>query len=105
SADSDAASATADEDADAKYSESVVITASRVQQSLVDAPVAVTVIDKDRLATSPAENFADVLRGVPGLNVIQMSSRDVNVTARGATGAFADRQLMLIDGQPVMANS
>lgn len=97
--------AATDDTMDWSYTEQVVVTASRATSTLLDAPVATSIITPDRLETSPADSFADVLRGVPGLNVIQMSSRDVNVTARGATGAFSNRQLLLLDGHPVMAAS
>ena len=87
------------------YEAEVTVTASRTEESVVDAPASVTVIPRARIEATPARNFADLLRGVPGLNVIQLSSRDVSVTARAPTGAFATSNLLLLDGHPLVAQS
>ena len=44
-----------------------------------------SVISSDVLASTPAQNYGDLLRSVPGVNVVQLSARDVNVTNRQAT--------------------
>ena len=36
---------------------------------------------------------------VPGVNITQVSARDINVTSRGATGTLATGQLALLDGR------
>jgi hypothetical protein len=41
-----------------------------------------SVVTSEQLAAQPAQNMADTLRSVPGMNVIQMSARDINLTAR-----------------------
>jgi outer membrane receptor protein involved in Fe transport len=53
------------------------------------------------LASAPAQNYGDLLRAVPGLNVIQTSARDVNMTSRQATNTTATSQLVLVDGRSV----
>ena len=68
-----------------KREEVVVVTASKVESTLINAPATMSVISADTLATSPAQNYGDLLRNVPGLNVIQTSARDFNITARQAT--------------------
>jgi outer membrane receptor for ferrienterochelin and colicins len=65
----------------AAVSDTVVITASRSDEKLIDAPATMTVIPSAVLASTPAQNYGDLLRAVPGVNVIQMSARDINVTA------------------------
>ena len=45
--------------------------------------------------------MADMLRSVPGMNVIQMSARDINLTARQATSTLATSQLVPVDGRSV----
>ena len=70
----------------AGFGDTVVVTASRSEVRLVDAPVTTSVISSDTLEASPATNYGDVLRTVPGVNVVQLSARDVNVTSRQATG-------------------
>ena len=61
-----------------------------------------TVIDRRQIESSPAENIADLLRGVPGLNVVEISARDVSVTGRLPTSAFAQGQLVLVDGRSIV---
>ena len=51
------------------------------------------------IENSPATNIGDLLRAVPGINVTQVSARDVNITTRGATSTLATSQLALVDGR------
>ncbi len=81
--------------------EVVVVTASRTEQLLLEAPTSVSVIDSADIALSPAQNYADLLRRVPGLNVTQTSARDVNMSTRSATSTLDASQLVLIDGRSV----
>ncbi len=81
--------------------EVVVVTASRTEQLLLESPVAISVIDSADIALSPAKNYADLMRGVPGLNVTQTSARDINMSSRSATSTLDASQLVLIDGRSV----
>jgi len=83
------------------YEEQVIVTASRGEQQLVNAPAAVTLITSETIQNSPAINIGDLLRAVPGLNVSQASARDINLTTRGATSTLATSQLALVDGRSV----
>ena len=83
------------------YEEQVVVTASKAEQQLVNAPAAVTLVTSETIQNSPAVNIGDLLRAVPGLNVTQASARDVNLTTRGATSTLATSQLALVDGRSV----
>ena len=83
----------------ADIGETLVVSATRVEGTLADAPAAITVIPAAEIRTSPAQNYGDLLRSVPGLNVIQLSARDVNVTGRQATNSLATSQLALLDGR------
>jgi outer membrane receptor protein involved in Fe transport len=84
-----------------KYEEQVVVTASKVEQALINAPATVSVINSQTIQTSPATNYADLLRAVPGLNVTQTSARDINLTSRAATGTLSTSQLALVDGRTI----
>lgn len=88
-------------DQPATYEEQVVVSASRSEQQLVNAPAAVSIITADTIQNSPATNIGDLLRTVPGVNVTQMSARDVNFTTRGATSTLATSQLALVDGRSI----
>ncbi len=77
----------------------MVVTASKIEQQLVNAPATVSVISSDVIGSSPATNYAELLRGVPGMNITQTSARDFNINMRGATSTLATSQLALIDGR------
>lgn len=81
--------------------EEVVVTASRTETTIVNAPATMTVLGSDVLETSPAQNFGDLLRSVPGLNVIQTSARDINMTSRQGTSTLSNSQLALLDGRSI----
>jgi outer membrane receptor protein involved in Fe transport len=93
--------ATADTTLQVGISETVIVTASRTEELLVNAPAAVTIVNDRTIADSPTQNFADLMRTVPGVNVAQMSARDFNVTPRQATNIPAGSQLVMIDGRSV----
>jgi iron complex outermembrane receptor protein len=83
------------------FEEQVVVTASRVEEQLVNAPAAVSVINSATIQNSPATNIGDLLRTVPGVNVTQVSARDVNINTRGATSTLSTSQLALVDGRSI----
>jgi outer membrane receptor protein involved in Fe transport len=81
--------------------EVTVVSASRVESTLIDAPATMSVITERTLETTPANNVGDLLRTVPGTNVIQMSARDFNVTSRLATSTLSNSELVLVDGRSI----
>lgn len=83
------------------YEEQVVVTASKVEQQLVNAPATVSVVTSDVIASSPATNYAELFRSVPGVNLSQTSARDFNITMRGASSTLATSTLALIDGRSI----
>ena len=83
------------------YAETIVVTATRTEVQILDAPATVSVITSDIIANSPAQNFGDLLSSVPGMNVSQTSARDINLTTCGATSTLATSQLALLDGRSI----
>src|SRR5687767_490493 len=83
------------------YEETVVVSGSRTEQKLTNAPVTMSVITAAQIENVPTQNFAELLRSVPGLNITQVSARDINITTRGATGTLATGQLALLDGRSI----
>ena len=83
------------------FEDQVVVTASRAEQELVNAPAAVSLITGETIQSSPATNVGDLLRSVPGINVSQTSARDVNITTRGSTSTLSTSQLTLVDSRSV----
>ena len=60
-----------------------------------------SLVTAQTIQNSPATNVGDLLRTVPGVNVMQTSARDINITTRGATSTLATSQLALVDGRSV----
>ena len=85
----------------ASFGDTVVVTASRTEVRVVDAPVTTSVVTGEALATTASSNVGDALRSVPGVNVIQLSARDVQVTSRQSTGTVTNSQLVLMDGRSI----
>jgi iron complex outermembrane receptor protein len=82
-----------------RYEETVVVSASKTEEKLVNAPATMSVLGPRSILNASTQNFADLLRSVPGVNVTQVSARDINITSRGATGTLATGQLALLDGR------
>jgi outer membrane receptor protein involved in Fe transport len=85
----------------ATLADTVVVSASKSDTALIDAPATMSVLTAETLKSSSATNYGDLLRGVPGVNVIQLSARDINVTSRQATSTLSNTQLVLLDGRSV----
>jgi iron complex outermembrane receptor protein len=83
------------------FEEQVVVTASKVEQQLVNAPATVSVVSADVIQSTPATNYAELFRAVPGVNISQTSARDFNITMRGATSTLSTSQLALVDGRSI----
>ena len=83
------------------YKEQVVVTASKTEQALVNAPAAVSLISSQTIVNNGSTSYADLFRAVPGVNVTQTSARDINITSRGATNTLSTTQLALVDGRSI----
>jgi iron complex outermembrane receptor protein len=81
------------------YEEQVIVSATRVEQQLVNAPATVSVISTDTIASTPANNYAELMRTVPGVNISQTSARDINITMRSATSTLSTSVLAVLDGR------
>ena len=79
----------------------VVVTASRHEERLMNAPVTMTVIPAEAIDCSPSPNLTGLLRVVPGMHTTQTSARDVNIASRAATGTLVDSLLVLLDGRSI----
>ncbi len=79
--------------------ENIVVTASRRAQSPLDAPNAVTILTDEDIRLSGAQNLPDLLRRVPGMDVMAMSFADYNLAMRGFNRRIANKILVLVDGR------
>lgn len=78
-----------------------VVTAAKRSQKISEAPAAMYVITEGDIRQSGALNIPDVLRMVPGLDVMEISATDFVVNARGFNQEMSNKMLVLIDGRSV----
>ncbi len=90
-----------EEEPEATVEEVIVVTASRTEQALSEAPAAISVLTAKDIEQIPADDIGDLLRNVPGVNVTQTSARDINMTSRGSTNTLSTSQLVLLDGRSI----
>ena len=77
---------------------SVVLTPTRLKQSLADVPGSVTVITADMLDKYGIRSVPEALRLVPGMEVTQLTNSDYRINYHG-TNIYSPRRLnVLIDG-------
>ena len=79
----------------------VVVTASRYGQDPLDAPSSVTVLTADDIRASGATNIPDLLRQVVGVDVMQLSAAQPDVSIRGFNRELSNKVLVLVDGRSV----
>ena len=84
-----------------KVVETIVVTASRTEQTVHEAPAAISVITAEELQDLPVHDYGDILESVPGLNVTRIGAREIQVTARAATSSLTTSQLVLLDKRSV----
>ena len=82
----------------------VVLTVSRLTQSISDTPGAVTIIDRDKIRRSGARTVADVLRLVPGYLVSGWNGANPNAAYHAPLDEYGVRNLVLIDGRSVYSS-
>ena len=81
--------------------EETVSIASRYEQPISQAPSNVYVITDEDIRQSGAIDLPTVLRRVPGLEIMQMTGGDFNVSARGGNQPFANKMLVMVDGRSI----
>ncbi|MBZ4421089.1 TonB-dependent receptor [Myxococcus sp. RHST-1-4] len=76
-----------------------VVTASRRAQSSLEAPNATTVITAEDIRLSGATSLPELLRRVPGADVMSLGVGSANVSLRGFNQRIANKVLVLVDGR------
>lgn len=82
----------------------VVLTPSRLSQSLADSPSAVTVIDRDMIRAAGITQVPDALRMVPGFAVARQDGLVATLGYHGLGDGYARRFQVLIDGRSVYSS-
>lgn len=87
---------------------SVVVTAARTEQSLRQVPTNTSLLDAEDVEQSACQSVDDLLRQVPGFNLLAQGASTVSspsrqtVSMRGlGGGTSASRALVLVDGIPI----
>lgn len=77
-----------------------VLAGSRLAQTVADAPVAISVIDREMIEASGIREIQDLMRLVPGMLVHHDNGHHATVTYRVLADTYSRRMLVLIDGRP-----
>ena len=88
---------------DVLASPSVVVTATRKEQDVMESPLSVSVIGPRQIAEKSAVSLAEVITFQPGVNTVK---GQLNI--RGASGytlGAGSRSLLLIDGIPLLGSA
>lgn len=81
-------------------SDSIIVTASRLTNSLSDLARSVTIIGQEEILSRQAPNVTELLRQVAGLNIIQQGARG-GVTSIVLRGGEPNFTVVMIDGVKV----
>ena len=71
------------------------------EQPISEAPSNVYVITDEDIRQSGATDIPTVLRRIPGIEVMQMTGADFNVSARGDNQLQANKLLAMVDGRSI----
>jgi len=71
------------------------------EQPISDAPSNVYVITDEDIRQSGAIDLPTVLRRIPGIEVMQMTGADFNVSVRGDNQLQANKLLIMVDGRSI----
>lgn len=82
--------------------ETVKVSASRVEKELLDVPMAVSVMTEEEIKTSPAATVGGLLQDIPGVQIVNSGAQGLKrISIRGES---PNRVLILIDGQKIAEN-
>ena len=81
--------------------EETVSIAAAHEQPISEAPSNVYVITAEDIRHSGAKDLPTILRRIPGIEVIQMTGADFNVSARGDNQLRHNKMLVTVDGRSV----
>jgi iron complex outermembrane receptor protein len=81
--------------------EETVSIASRYEQPISQAPSNVYVITDEDIRQSGSPDLPTVLRRIPGLEVMQITGADFNVSVRGDNQLVSNKLLVMVDGRSI----
>lgn len=81
--------------------EQTVVTASRGQQSPLGAPNSTTIITSQDIRLSGITKIPELLRRVAGVDIMEITGGDTNVSIRGFNSRMSNKMMVLVDGRSV----
>ena len=82
--------------------DTVKVSASRVEKELLDVPMAVSVMTEEQIKLSPAATVGGLLQDIPGVQILNSGAQGLKrISIRGES---PNRVLILIDGQKIAEN-
>jgi outer membrane receptor for ferrienterochelin and colicin len=90
------------DDLDFFEEEAKVVTAAHQPHAASDSPATVYVVTAEDIRASQAQTWCDLFRTVPGVNVVQSTTFQCQVSIRGLNAVFNNRTLVLLDGKSVL---
>ena len=85
--------------------EETVSIASRYEQPISEAPSNVYVLTDEDIRQSGATDLPTVLRRIPGIEVMQDTGANFNVSSRGDNQLLANKMLVLVDGRSIFVDA
>ncbi len=79
----------------------IVTSVSRKPEDSFRSAAAIYVISNDDIKASGATHIAEVLRGVPGLDVARFDSSNWAISSRGGNAFFSNKLLVQVDGRSI----
>mgnify|MGYP001257477810 FL=1 len=76
-----------------------VVSASRRQEKILDAPASVSIIDAEDIRNQPVSTVAEHIRDLPSVDFAQTGLAQANVVARGFNNIFSGAMLTLTDNR------
>ncbi|MGC8926757.1 MAG: TonB-dependent receptor plug domain-containing protein [Myxococcota bacterium] len=81
--------------------EEVVVSASRREQRLSESPSVISIVTEEDIENYGSESLADILRIVPGLNMMRITPTDAEISIRGFNREGSNKILTMVDGRSV----
>ncbi len=75
----------------------VVVSASKRQEKVLDAPASVTVIGMDKIQSQAPLTVADNLKNTPGVDIMMTGLVQSNINIRGFNNIFSGAMLTIVD--------
>ncbi len=81
--------------------ENVVYTASAFAQSILESPASIVSISSDYIELLGSKDIGEILRWLPGIDVIKFTPADIQIGVRGFNREITNKLLTMVDGRSV----